>query len=121
MPSRLSRRNFVKSSAVWGTTALVGSRAFGQSSPNEEIRTAIIGIHNQGRNHIRYHEPLKNVRIVTLCDVDESLFADRVKMVKGGKPKTETDMRRVLDDKDVDCVLLATPNYWHALGTVWAC
>ena len=39
----------------------------------------------------------------------------------GGKPKTETDLRRVLDDKNIDCVCIAMPNHWHALATVWAC
>ena len=41
--------------------------------------------------------------------------------LRGGKPKTETDLRRVLDDKNIDCVAIAMPNYWHALATVWAC
>ena len=61
------------------------------------------------------------MRIVTLCDVDERLFAERVGMVAGGPPKTETDLRRVLDDKDVDAVVLTVPNHWHALATIWAC
>jgi hypothetical protein len=48
-------------------------------------------------------------------------LADRVKLVAGGKPKTDTDLRRVLDDKNIDCVAITMPNYWHALATVWAC
>ena len=89
--------------------------------PNDEIRTAILGIRNQGQNHIKYHQATPNVRIATLCDIDENLFADRVQLVAGGKPKTETDLRRVLDDKNIDCVCIAMPNYWHALATIWAC
>ena len=42
-------------------------------------------------------------------------------MVEGGPPKTETDLRRVLDDKDVDAVVITMPNHWHALATIWAC
>jgi predicted dehydrogenase len=61
------------------------------------------------------------VRIATLCDPDESLFADRAKLVAGGKPKIESDLRRVLDDQNIDCVCIAMPNFWHALATVWAC
>ena len=89
--------------------------------PNDEIRTAILGIRNQGQNHIKYHQATPNIRIATLCDPDESLFAERVKLVAGGKPKTEVDLRRVLDDKNIDCVAITMPNYWHAVATVWAC
>ena len=88
---------------------------------NERINTAIIGIRNQGRNHISLSNGHRRaLRIVTLCDVDENLFAERVKAVPGGKAKTETDMRRVFDDKDVDCVVIALPNQLarsgHRLG-----
>ena len=92
-----------------------------QVGPNDEIRTAILGIRNQGKNHIGYHQATPNVRIATLCDPDERLFAERVGLVAGGKPATEVDLRRVLDDKNIDCVCIAMPNYWHALATVWAC
>jgi len=64
---------------------------------------------------------LPNVRIATLCDPDEGLFAERVKLVAGGNPKTEVDLRRVLEDKNIDCVCITMPNYWHALATIWAC
>ena len=127
MPSQLNRRKFVEATAVCGT-AILGSRsAVGQASgarkrsPNDQIGTAILGIRGQGRSHIRYLASQENVRIVTLCDPDERLFAKRVKMVDGPAPKTEVDLRRVLDDKDVDCVTIAMPNHWHALATIWAC
>ena len=89
--------------------------------PNDEIRTAILGIRNQGKNHIKYHQATPNVRIATLCDPDQRLFAERAELVAGGKPATEIDFRRVLDDKNIDCVCIAMPNYWHALATVLAC
>ena len=115
--TRLTRRQFVQASAALGTTLLAGARrfaAFGAAGPNDEIRTAIIGIRNQGKEHIRYHAGLTGVRIVTLCDIDERLFSERVGTVAGGPPKTETDLRRVLDDKNVDAVILTVPNHWHA-------
>ncbi|MCX7424645.1 MAG: Gfo/Idh/MocA family oxidoreductase [Planctomycetia bacterium] len=132
MSTKVDRRSFIKTSAAVGTAALAGRSALGESAPtvstgtvrrgaNDEIRMAILGIRAQGRNHIGYQSSGKNIRIVTLCDVDENLFADRVKLVPGGEPKTETDLRRVLDDKNVDCVVIAMPNHWHALATVWAC
>jgi predicted dehydrogenase len=132
----LSRRRFLEHASL--ATAAVGAAAFAAPAifadegrpknengrtigPNDEIRTAILGIRNQGKNHIAYHQATPNVRIATLCDPDERLFADRVGLVNGGKPATEIDFRRVLDDKNIDCVCIAMPNYWHALATVWAC
>ncbi len=136
MPSTPStkchRRGFLKASTAAGAAILAVPTVFAAEGrpkdergrtigPNDEIRTAILGIRNQGRNHIAYHQAVPNVRIATLCDPDENLFADRAKLVAGGRPKTEVDLRRVLDDKNIDCVCIAMPNYWHALATVWAC
>lgn len=126
------RRRFLKASVAVGTTLMTVPAIFagdgrpkdehGRSvGPNDEIRTAIIGIRNQGQNHIDYHQATPNVRIAALCDADENLFAERIKLVRGGTPKTEVDLRRVLDDKNIDCVCIAMPNYWHALAAVWAC
>jgi predicted dehydrogenase len=126
------RRDFLKTSAAVGAAFAAAPAVFASDGrpkdergrrvgPNDEIRTAIFGIRNQGRNHIGYHQATPNVRIATLCDPDEGLFAERVKQVAGGAPKTEVDLRRVLDDKNIDCVCIAMPNFWHALATVWAC
>jgi predicted dehydrogenase len=124
MTAPLTRRQFVQASAAIGTTLIAGTQSARRArtaGPSDEIRTAIIGVRNQGKNHIHYHAGLEGVRVVTLCDVDERLFAERVGMVAGGPPKTETDLRRVLDDKNVDAVVLTVPNHWHALATIWAC
>ena len=67
---------------------------------------------------------IPNVRIKTICDIDENLFDEeskRVDKLQGFAPSTEYDYRRVLDDKDIDAVSLATPDHWHALGTIWGC
>jgi len=92
--------------------------------PNEELRVAVVGINGQGCTHIRNHNKDDNVRVVTICDVDERLFGERIKIATdmgAPAPKTETDVRNVIDDKDVDIVSIATPNHWHALISVWAC
>lgn len=126
------RREFLKTSVAAGAAMMAAPAIFAGEGrpkdergrtigPNDEIRIAILGIRNQGKNHIDYHQATPNVRIATLCDPDESLFADRVKLVAGGEAKTETDLRRVFDDKNIDCVSIAMPNYWHALATIWAC
>ena len=129
-PSRsvASRREFLRKSSLGTGATIAAASAFAvpatvsAQGANDRINTAIIGIRGQGRHHIKYQTATPDVRIVTLCDPDENLFADRVKEVPGDhKVKTEKDMRRVFEDKDVDCVVIATPNYWHALATVWAC
>ena len=63
------------------------------------------------------------VKLKTLCDIDENNFAKRVAEVEkkfGYKPDTAWDMRKVFDDKDIHAVTFATPNHWHALGSIWA-
>ena len=127
------RRDFIKKS-VLGTAGLaIGGMGFNSKSyasiigSNERINLAVIGIRGQGRGHINKWCTLKdnrNVRLKTICDVDEQFFSERSKIVldeTGVKPLTEWDMRKVFDDKEIDAVSFATPNHWHALGTIWAC
>jgi len=136
MPQEINRRGFLRKSAALGALAVTGCSATGgarrrpvfvttpRRGSNEEIRVAVIGIRGQGKHHIRAHHKVKNVRVVTLCDVDERLLEKGIRLTteRGSPPpKTESDIRRVLDDKDVDCLSIATPNHWHSLATIWGC
>ena len=123
------RRGFIKKSLVGAAGLAVGLNARSYANiigANDRINLAIIGIRNQGSLHINSFCKLKdshNVRIRTICDVDEQLFDSRSQMVtekSGEKPRTEWDLRKVLDDKDIDAVSIVTPNHWHALATIWA-
>lgn len=127
------RREFIKKGVV-GTAgiALTGMGLSAKSyasvmGANERVTMAVIGIRGQGNGHIDKWCSLKdnrNVFLKTLCDVDENLYPDRVAKVKkaiGSTPVTAWDMRKVLDDPDIDAVSIATPNHWHALATIWAC
>jgi predicted dehydrogenase len=93
---------------------------------NDRVVTASIGIRGQGNSLKRGFARLENVEIKTLCDVDENLFASRANdknvldKVPTFKPGYVQDLRRVLDDKDIDAVVIAIPNHWHALATIWA-
>jgi len=122
--SRTTRRDFLSkagSAAVAGT-AIRTVRA--QDSPNDRINVAVIGFHSRGMAHIRGYAQLPNVRVAALCDVDERLFPPAVAEVErlsGHRPITEHDMRRLLERKDIDTTSIATPDYWHALQTIWAC
>ena len=94
---------------------------------NDRINVAVIGIRGRGGAHISTFCSLKsskNVLLKTICDTDEQYFAERAKSIldkTGIKPVFEWDMRKVLEDKEIHAVSFATPNHWHALGTIWAC
>jgi len=101
---------------------LVGNRILGA---NDRVVTASIGIRGQGNSLKRGFAKLKNVEIKTLCDIDANLAPSRINDEKlvdvpTFKPGFAQDLRRVLDDKDIDAVVIATPNHWHALATIWA-
>lgn len=127
------RRDFIKKSMLGTAGIAIGGMGFSSKSyasiigANDRINVAIIGIRSRGKAHIDEWSGLKdkhNLRIVTLCDTDEQFFAERSKSVldkTGFKPTTEWDIHKVLDNPDIHAVSFATPNYWHALGTIWAC
>src|SRR5512138_3817420 len=128
-----NRREFIKKSALSTAGIAVGSMSLNAKSyrniqgANDRINVAVIGIRGQGGTHINSFCSLresKNVQVTTLCDVDEQYFDPKSKVVvekTGVTPKTVWDMRRVFEDKDIHAVSFATPNHWHALGTIWAC
>jgi predicted dehydrogenase len=121
--SSLNRRSFLKTSAVAvsGLSALTAARAADQ--PNERIRLAVLGVHGRGKDHLRGFAGLKDAEIAYVCDPDENIVPAALKVLPSGHPtpRVEKDLRRVLGDKDVDAVVIATPDHWHALATVWAC
>jgi len=94
------------------------------NSPNETIQVAVMGIRSRGTAHALTLAKLPNVNVAALCDVDERLLpklADDVEKISGKKPRTETDIRKVLENKEIDAISIAAPNHWHALATIWAC
>jgi predicted dehydrogenase len=100
----------------------VAGRALGA---NDKVVLASIGVRGQGNALKRGFARIPNVEIKTLCDIDANLADERIHDtrladVPSFKPGFVQDLRRVLDDKDIDGVIIATPNHWHALATVWA-
>jgi len=104
-------------------------------SPNERVNVAVAGISGErprvrgmiagrGMFHIRGYSRVPNVAVTAICDVDERLFPAAIAEVEklyGIKPKTEVDFRKILEDKSIDVVSVATPDHWHGLQTIWAC
>ncbi len=81
-------------------------------------------IGGRGMVHVNTYAEIPNVRVTAICDVDERLLpgaAAEVEKLFGQKPRTEVDFRKLIEDKDIDIISVATPDHWHALMTVWAC
>jgi len=117
----ITRRDFIKASAAVGASfVLPYARVLGA---NDDIRVAIVGFRSKGKGLLDDFCKKQGVRVVALCDADESVLkfgmADFEK--RNEKVAAYTDMRRIMDDKDIDAVVTATPNHWHALTTIWAC
>ncbi|HWQ57097.1 MAG TPA: Gfo/Idh/MocA family oxidoreductase [Bryobacteraceae bacterium] len=112
----MHRRQFLISSAAAGA-------AF-SASPNDTIRAACVGLRGRGRHHMASWASMPGAEVAALCDIDESVLAARLKELEGQgrkRPAVYTDYRKLLEDKSIDVVSIATPNHWHALQTIWAC
>ena len=133
-----SRRKFLKESIAAGSAAASLSllnpkqtqaqnaastgKVFGA---NDRIRVALIGCGGQGGSDLRAMLRIKNIECVALCDVDDAQTAKTLKAVGdqySQQPALVTrDFRKVLEQKDIDAVIIGTPDHWHALPTVMAC
>src|SRR5689334_4904309 len=113
-----NRRDFIKSSAAvtaMGAASTLGfnikSSAANVKSPNDTIRVAVVGFHAQGGAHIREYAKMQNVEIAALCDIDDSVRAkgcQDVEKLTGKKPKDYVDVRKLLEDKSIDAISIAT-------------
>lgn len=121
----VSRRRFLRQTALGSTLAFpfVRRSLAAARSANEDIRIAVIGLGNKGGSHVRGLLKLKGVLLAAICDVDPERLAKQVEVAKaeGVTPFTATDPRHILARNDVDAVVIATPNHWHAVLAVWAC
>jgi predicted dehydrogenase len=124
----ITRRTFVqKSIATIGlasTFAISGSRASGQVlGANDRIRIGVVGINGRGNSHIREFGQMPNVEVAYLIDVDSRIHANRSAAVEkdfGYKPTCVQDIRKALEDKELNAVSIATCNHTHSLLTIWA-
>ncbi len=124
----LTRRGFLKqttlATAGLGLTSKMAVPAWANpQGANNDIRVAVVGIRSKGKNHVNDLSVMKGVRLVALCDIDPQLLNERTAELKEKNisVKKYTDVRKLLDDKEIDAVVVATPNHWHAPITVWAC
>lgn len=129
-----SRRNFLQNSAAIGSGSLLLSAfdnpAFAifknRISPNDQINIGAIGIKGMGWTDVTAAVKIPGVNLVALCDVDKNVLDERMgdlaKLnVDSRKVKTYSDYRKLLDQKDIDAVIIGTPDHWHAMIMIHAC
>lgn len=129
-----SRREFLRDSAALAALGASGSfaaplaaaapdiKAAGKGA-NDTLNVAIIGVNGRGKDHVHGLAGKPGVNVAVICDADSAVagkaMTDTEKAQKRA-PKFEQDLRRILDDKTIDIVTIATPNHWHALAAIWA-
>src|SRR5687767_2517299 len=116
----MNRRYFFMSTAAAVTTRAMRA----QASPNDTVRVAVVGCGGRGSSHMGAWTSQPNVALAALVDVDDS-HTERYNgnLVKQNKKPVPAfrDLRKVLEDKNVDAISIASPNHWHSLQTIWAC
>ncbi len=116
----ISRRRFVQGFATSAASvAMIGSqRASARALANDEIRLGFIGCGGRAGEHLQVFSKLPGVKIAGLCDPDPAKIEGAKKF--GADAKTWTDLRGLIEDKDIDAVVIAACNHWHCLAAIWA-
>jgi predicted dehydrogenase len=134
--SFLNRREFLQDSAALAA-ALAAAPAFGnpleeaeakvkaakKGAANDRLQVAVIGVNGRGKDHLNGLAGKHNCVVSIICDADSGVIDKAMKAAEkaqGTTPKFEQDLRRVMDNKAIDIVSIATPNHWHALAAIWA-
>ncbi len=124
---RQSRRSFLKQTSAtvaFASFVISGTKASGQVlGANDTVQMAVAGFRSMGSGHIGAYQKMSGVRVAALCDVDSKVLGRQIASFdkRGQKVGSFVDVRKMLEEKNIDAVTVATPNHWHALMTVWAC
>ena len=123
--SQITRRRFLSGAAAAGAATLIFNSKTRALGANDDVRVAIVGVGGRGSDHIKAFSKIKGCRIVALCDAADDHLAKAIASAEnaqnGQKVQGYKDYRKLLEDKDIDAVVTATPNHWHSLVTVWGC
>ena len=118
MSSDFNRRDVLK---ITGAALLAHQ---GVRGANDRVRVAVVGLRGRGLDHLRKVKETPGVELAAVVDVDENVIATRLGDIDKlglGKPATFVDIRKMLEDKSIDAITIATPNHWHSLMGIWAC
>ncbi|WP_460953008.1 Gfo/Idh/MocA family protein [Spirosoma litoris] len=126
---KTSRRNFLRNSAMTATGAglisLPSLEAIASQrktiSPNDKLQVGLIGCNGMGWSDLRSHLLMSDVECVALADVDQSVLDKRaadVQVMQKNKPLLFKDYRKLLENKDIDAVIIGTPDHWHCMAMI---
>jgi predicted dehydrogenase len=131
----ITRREFLQDSALAAALAAVGSagsslaaveaktRSAKKGEANDQLHVAVIGVRGRGQSHVSGFAGRHNCLVTTICDADEAVIGSAMKSAEraqGQAPQFVQDLRKVMEDKSIHIVSIATPNHWHALAAIWA-
>ncbi len=119
----IGRRQFIGKS-IGAAAALAALDTRGSVAASDKVRVGVMGVGGRGTLLARWFAAMPDVEVAYLCDVNQRRFGrvlDAVETAQGTSPKLVGDFRRILDDKNVDALINATPDHWHALGTIMSC
>lgn len=122
MNNAITRRTFLKQTSALAIVAASSSLA--ASGSNDKVRVAVLGCNSRGMAHIDAWLSLPQAEIACICDVDSRAMEKGVAAVaksQSRRPKGVKDLRRVLDDPDIDAVSIAMPDHWHTPAAILAC
>lgn len=123
----VDRRDFLAAAgatAIGAAATCTAGDSARAAAAGDRVRLAVVGIHGRGGHLARKLAARGDSEVAYVCDVDQSLLAacaGEVEQIQQRAPQLASDFRRALDDKDVDAIVVATPDHWHALATVWGC
>lgn len=123
MSQKINRREFVRNSAILGAglAAYGTARGLAADTPGEKVRLGVVGL-GRGLDLVKGFMALPGAEVKYICDVDDVRISRAMDQIKSNtKPQTVKDFRKILDDKAIDAVAIATPDYWHAPLAILAC
>ena len=126
-----NRREFIRKAAkigigsqfIFNTPLELIANNRSKTSSNDKINFGVIGCKGMGWNDMSSILKNSETNCIALCDIDDKVLEERsqnVKDITGKKPKTYKDYRKLLENKDIDAVVIGTPDHWHALMMIHA-
>ena len=122
MAEDMSRRSFLSQSSA-GVLAIGAGARTGSSSANDRVAVGVIGVRGMGLGHVKRLLDRQDASVAALCDVDRGMVeraGETVRQATGKSPRMVGDFRRLLDDKSIDAVVIATPHHWHCTMAIRA-
>ncbi|MCP4194414.1 MAG: Gfo/Idh/MocA family oxidoreductase [Planctomycetaceae bacterium] len=126
-----NRRQFLEDSmfataaavATGATTSLQAEVKPENTSPNDKLNVAVVGVNGRGKSHLGAFVGRRDANVTHICDADAAVGQRQVEKVgerQQHAPAFSQDIRKMLEDDSIDIVTVATPNHWHALAAIWA-